>query len=257
MDFKSMKIKEINDFFKGLHVEEKIKYVDSLKLDERSGVKKVLEKIEKEHKKYLMEIKRVKDLWKIENLLNVDIIGGIDEAGRGPLAGPVVAACVVLPKNIFIEGINDSKKISPKKRDELFEIISKNALDIGIGIVDNEVIDNVNIFNATKIAMLRAINSLKKSPDYLLIDAVTLDDINIRQEAVIKGDSKSASIAAASIVAKVTRDRIIDRYDKEYPEYGFKNHKGYGTKEHYEAIKKHGITPIHRRSFLKNILEAN
>lgn len=257
MDFKSMKIKELNDFFKEMPIMEKVKYAKDLKEDDRSGAQKLLEKIKKQYYRHLEEMDRVKNLWSIENSLDVELIGGIDEAGRGPLAGPVVAACVILPSNLIIEGINDSKKISPKKREEIYSIIMDKAISVGVGIVDNDIIDTINIFQATKLAMLRALDEMEKKPEYLLIDALTLDDINIRQKAIIKGDSKSISIAAASIIAKVTRDRIIDEYDEVYPGYGFKNHKGYGTKEHYQGIEKHGITPIHRKSFLKNILEDN
>ena len=181
-------------------------------------------------------------------------IGGIDEAGRGPLAGPVVAAVVVFKPGTKIEGINDSKKLSEAKRDELFDIIKEQALDYGIGIVQKDEIDEYNILNATYMAMKKAINCLKKTPDYLLVDAAHVPDVNIDQKSIIKGDSKSISIAAASILAKVTRDSLMYEYDKMYPEYGFASHKGYGTDQHYKAIREHGITPIHRKSFLKNIL---
>ena len=156
--------------------------------------------------------------------------------------------------NTKIEGINDSKKLSEAKREELFDIIKEEALDYGIGIVNNEEIDKHNILNATYMAMKKALNCLKNIPDYLLIDAATIPGIDIHQKPIIKGDSKSISIAAASILAKVTRDNIMYQYDEIFPEYGFKSHKGYGTKEHYEAIEKYGITRIHRKSFLKNML---
>ena len=182
---------------------------------------------------------------------------GIDEVGRGPLAGPVVASVVVFEQNTKIEGINDSKKLSEAKREELFDIIKEKALDYGIGIVNNEDIDKYNILNATYMAMKKALNCLKSQPDYLLIDAATIPGIDINQKPIIKGDSKSISIAAASILAKVTRDSIMYSYDEIYPQYGFKGHKGYGTKEHYEAIESNGITPIHRKSFLKNLALKN
>ncbi len=156
--------------------------------------------------------------------------------------------------NTKIEGINDSKKLSESKREELFDRIKEEALDYGIGIVNNEDIDKYNILNATYMAMKKALNCLKNTPDYLLIDAATIPGIDIHQKPIIKGDSKSISIAAASILAKVTRDNIMYQYDEIFPEYGFKSHKGYGTKEHYEAIEKYGITRIHRKSFLKNML---
>jgi ribonuclease HII len=160
----------------------------------------------------------------------------------------------VFKPNTKIEGINDSKKLSEAKREELFDIIKEQALDYGIGIVNNNEIDEFNILNATYMAMKKAINCLKKSPDYLLIDAATIPGVDTPQKPIIKGDSKSISIAAASILAKVTRDSIMYQYDEMYPEYGFKSHKGYGTKEHYAAIENQGITPIHRKSFLKNML---
>lgn len=178
-----------------------------------------------------------------------EYVAGIDEAGRGPLAGPVVAAAVMLSKDTFISGLDDSKKLSEKKRELLYDEIVEKALAYGIGVVDEKYIDKVNILNATKKAMCKAVSSLKLKPDILLVDAVTLDDIDIKQLSIIKGDKKSVSIAAASIIAKVTRDRIITEMDLLYPQYGFKKHKGYGTKEHIEAIKKYGFCPIHRMSF--------
>ncbi len=194
--------------------------------------------------------------------VSLNNIGGIDEAGRGPLAGPVVAACVVLGEKFDIVGIDDSKKLSPKKREELFEKITSKALAYGIGIEDNNVIDEINILQATMRAMKTAAfetnrvlkeNTGKDGIKLLLLDAVSLRDIDIRQEPVIKGDAKSLSIAAASIIAKVTRDRIMTEYHEKYPYYGFDSNKGYGTKAHYEGINNHGITPIHRKTFLKNL----
>lgn len=177
-------------------------------------------------------------------------IAGIDEAGRGPLAGPVVAAAVILPQATMLEGLNDSKKISPKKREQLFNTIKEIALSVSVGIVSEKDIDSLNILNATKKAMLQAINGLKPTAQYLLIDAVSLEQTLIPQMSIIKGDLKSASIAAASIIAKVTRDRIIEEYAKEYPMYGFERHKGYGTREHINAIKEYGACSIHRLSFI-------
>ncbi len=188
-------------------------------------------------------------------------VAGVDEAGRGPLAGPVVAGCVVLPENFNVLGIDDSKKLSEKKREDLFEKIVKNALAYGIGIVDNNIIDEINILEATKLAMTQAIESaesmLKEKAGegigFLLTDAVELKGVSIPQNPIIKGDAKSLSIAAASIIAKVTRDRMMGKYHAEYPHYGFDSNKGYGTKAHYEGIDKYGITPIHRKTFLKNL----
>lgn len=183
-----------------------------------------------------------------------ELIAGIDEAGRGPLAGPVVAGAVILPKGLIIEGVNDSKKLSEKKRDTLYSIIVKEALCWGVGIVDNNIIDEINVLNAAKMAMKIAVGQLKFKPEVLLIDAEKLDIPEVRQEAIIKGDAKSISIAAASIIAKVTRDRIIEEYDKKFPDYGFAKHKGYGTAEHMEAIREKGLCEIHRKTFTKNII---
>lgn len=179
-------------------------------------------------------------------------IAGIDEAGRGPLAGPVVAAAVILDKSIVIPGINDSKKLSEAKREYLYDEIRAKAVSVGIGIIDEKTIDEINILQATLMAMKIAVESLTVEPDYLLIDAVRIDKLKIPQFPIIKGDSLSISIAAASIIAKVERDRILMGYDKKYPEYGFGKHKGYGTKQHMDCIRKFGLLPIHRRSFTKN-----
>ena len=176
-------------------------------------------------------------------------IAGIDEVGRGPLAGPVVTACVILPKNCKIKHLNDSKKIPKKHHEEIYQEILARALGIGIGIVDNNVIDQINIYEATKVGMLQAINQLKgevTKPDYLLIDAMHLET-SIPQQSLLKGDANSLSIAAASIVAKVTRDRMMADYANDYPGYAFEKNVGYGTKEHLEGLKKYGITPIHRK----------
>ena len=203
------------------------------------------------------ELQRLKNMLEIENNLynqGYKYICGVDEAGRGPLCGPVVAAAVILPKDICIEGVNDSKKLSEKKREKLYDDIMTRALAVGVGISDVDVIEKVNILNATKLAMIQAINNLQITPDYVIVDGNQKIDITIPLDTVIKGDSKSESIACASIIAKVTRDRILLKYDKEYPEYGFSKHKGYGTKLHIEAIKKYGITPIHRPSFCKKFI---
>ena len=204
------------------------------------------------------EIERLKEMLKIEDSLyseGYEYICGIDEAGRGPLCGPVVAAAVILPKDKYIEGVNDSKKLSPKKREKLYDDIKKEAISVGIGIMDVDIIEEINILNATKLAMIKAVKDLKIKPDYLLIDGNQLIDIDIEKQTVVSGDAKSESIAAASIIAKVTRDRMLINFDKLYPEYGFAKHKGYGTKIHIEAIKKYGLTPIHRKSFCKKFVE--
>ena len=178
----------------------------------------------------------------------INFIAGIDEVGRGPLVGPVVTAAVILPKDFYDERINDSKKLTEKKRELLYDVIMENAISVGIGISSEDVIDEINILNATKRAMLKAVNNLSVKPEHLLIDAVKLDT-DIPQTSIIKGDAKSESIAAASIIAKVTRDRMMIELDKIHPEYDFKHNKGYGTKKHIEAIRKYGIIKEHRKTF--------
>ncbi|GAA0708458.1 ribonuclease HII [Paraclostridium ghonii] len=254
---KDKSVKEINAIIDSLSPDEYLKYIDILKADERKSVKNIAIKLAKKLDKIRVENERLEMINTFENegyKNGYTYIGGIDEAGRGPLAGPVVAAVVVFKPGTKIEGINDSKKLSEAKRDELFDIIKEQALDYGIGIVQREEIDEYNILNATYMAMKKAINCLKNTPDYLLVDAAHIPDVSIDQKSIIKGDSKSISIAAASILAKVARDSIMYEYDKMYPEYGFASHKGYGTDQHYKAIREHGITTIHRKSFLKNIL---
>ena len=214
------------------------------------------------------ELERLTEIKKIEEELYINgtkSIAGIDEAGRGPLAGPVVVACVVMPRNSMIEGVNDSKKVSEKKREKLYEEITKEALGYGVGIISQTEIDKVNILNATKEGLTLAIKNLEKDlqeknrdfqkPEIILVDALTkIDTDHIPYRSIIKGDSKSYSIAAASIIAKVTRDRIMREWDEVYPMYGFEKHKGYGTAAHIAAIKEYGLCPLHRRSFVKNIV---
>ncbi len=179
---------------------------------------------------------------------------GIDEAGRGPLAGPVVAGAVILPPDCQILYINDSKKLSAKKREELYPVIMEEAVAVGVGMVSPQRIDEINILQATYEAMREAIHNLSVEPDILLNDAVTIPEVAIQQVPIIKGDAKSISIGAASIIAKVTRDRLMEEYDKILPEYGFASNKGYGTKAHIEALKTYGATPIHRRSFIQKFI---
>ena len=205
-----------------------------------------------------------KELDRLTNLKNKEIqlyqngiqtICGIDEAGRGPLAGPVVIAACVMPKDSMIEGVNDSKKISEKKRELLYEQITKEAISYGVGIIDQKRIDEINILNATKEGLTTALKELKIRPDLILVDALThIDTLGIPYQSIIKGDATCYCIAAASIIAKVTRDRIMRQWDEIYPQYGFEKHKGYGTKAHIEAIKEYGLCPLHRRSFVKNIV---
>lgn len=194
------------------------------------------------------------DLWEIHRSYlenGYQIICGVDEAGRGPLAGPVTAAAVVLPEGYEIPGLNDSKQLTDKKRRELFPVIQQEALAWGIAFVDEKIIDEVNILNATFMAMKDAISQLKVKPDLALIDGNRVTDFGVEAVPVVKGDAKVASIAAASILAKVARDEFMEKMDQEYPEYGFAVHKGYGTKRHYAAITEHGMSPIHRKTFLK------
>ncbi len=204
------------------------------------------------------EIERLNMLKEYENKLyeeGLQYIAGIDEAGRGPLAGPVVVGCVIMPKNSFIEGLNDSKKVSEKKREKLYDEITNEAIAWSVGIVDQNEIDEINILNATKKALTIAIQNLAVKPDRILVDALEhIDTCRIPYTSIIKGDAKNYSIAAASIIAKVTRDRIMCEWDKVYPVYGFATHKGYGTAKHIQAIKENGICMLHRRSFVKNII---
>lgn len=185
------------------------------------------------------------------------LVAGIDEAGRGPLAGPVVCACVIMPldEDKIVEGVNDSKKLTPKKREQLFEQIKNVAIDFCISIVDENTIDEINILNATKLGMKNAVKGLKNTPYCILIDAVKLENVDIKQENIIHGDALSYNIAAASILAKVTRDRLMEEYAVQFPQYCFEKHKGYGTKLHIEMLKKFGKCDIHRNSFIKNFIE--
>ena len=204
------------------------------------------------------EEERLKQLKQIEEEIyntGVETICGIDEAGRGPLAGPVVVAAVIMPRDSFIEGVNDSKKVSEKKRELLYDLITKEAIAWGVGIIDQKEIDRINILNATKEGLTTAIKNLEVKPDRIIVDALKgIDTLGIPYTSIIKGDAKCYSIAAASIIAKVTRDRIMRQWDEIYPQYGFEKHKGYGTAMHMQAIREYGLTPIHRRSFTKNIV---
>ena len=191
---------------------------------------------------------------KIEQAKGYKLIAGVDEVGRGPLAGPVVVACVIMPTDDLIDGIDDSKKVSEKKREKLYPLILEKAICVNIAVVDEKVIDEINILEATKKAMYEAVAGMKVQPEVVLIDAVKLD-LPCKTVSIIKGDAKSYNIGAASIVAKVYRDRIMNEYAKIYPQYGFEKNKGYGTKAHIDAIKEFGATPIHRQSFIKNFVE--
>ncbi len=214
------------------------------------------EREEKKALKLQLEKQRIEEMCAYEKeYSDYEFICGIDEAGRGPFAGPVVAGAVILPKDSRILYVNDSKKLSEKKREELYDIIMKEAVSVGVGIAAPERIDEINILNATYEAMQQAINNLTVTPDILLNDAVNIPGIDIKQIPIIKGDAKSLSIASASIIAKVTRDRIMYGYDKLYPEYGFAKHKGYGTKQHREALAEYGPCPIHRKTYIKKYVK--
>ena len=224
---------------------------EELILDGRAGVQAAISKRKRELQKQVDEDLRLEKMLAYEKELyaqGIDLIAGVDEVGRGPLAGPVVAAAVILPKACKIPGLNDSKKIPKSKHKAIYEAVLQNAIAIGIGVKDNQVIDQVNIYEATKLAMMEAIGQLDPQPQHLLIDAMKLD-LPIPQTSIIKGDANSLSIAAASIVAKVTRDQMMEEFDCEYPGYDFTQNAGYGTANHLAGLHKLGVTPIHRRSF--------
>ena len=235
--------------------EERKSMLALLKDDTRTGVINLIKKYEKQEEKYLAELARIEVMKQFEYAhADATYICGIDEVGRGPLAGPVVAGAVILDPNNDILYLNDSKKLSEAKRNELYEEIKEKAIAYQIGIMPPAVIDELNILNATYKAMQEAVHGLSVTPDLLLNDAVIIPDLPMEQVKIIKGDAKSLSIAAASILAKVERDRMRVEYDKLYPEYGFASNKGYGSKEHIEALKKYGPCPIHRASFIKNFV---
>ena len=227
--------------------------------DSRIGVQKLLvkyyrlqEALQKQREKSETMLVEERRLW----AEGYALVGGMDEVGRGPLAGPVVAACVILPPDLVIEGVDDSKKLTAGKRERFYDIISDKAEAIGVGMVGPERIDEINIYQATMEAMFQAVNACRKAPQYVLIDAMHLESLSVPQLSIVGGDGKSQSIAAASIIAKVTRDRMMDKLAGTYPQYGFEQHKGYGTKQHVEAIRRYGMSPIHRRSFMKKILQG-
>ena len=251
MDVKSAK--EIKEQFQTAGEQELMELVKQYGEDERPGIQKLVEGAGKKLLALQKERCRIEALSQYERQYEkYTYICGIDEVGRGPLAGPVVAGAVILPKNCDILYINDSKKLTEKKREELYGIIMEKAVACAVGYATPERIDEINILQATYEAMRDAIAHLQYTPDILLNDAVTIPGVNIRQVPIIKGDAKSISIGAASIIAKVTRDRLMVEYDKVFPEYDFAGNKGYGSAAHIEALKKYGPTPIHRRSFIKN-----
>jgi ribonuclease HII len=249
------KINEIKIEFEVTPLEQLDEILDKYRNDARTGVKKIIKKYESEKVKLQEEKIRTENMKIYETKYKeYSYICGIDEVGRGPLAGPVVASAVILPKDCSILYINDSKQLTEKKREELFDQIMEQAIAVGVGSIPPGKIDEINILQATYEAMRQAISNLTVIPDLLLNDAVTIPGIAIKQVPIIKGDEKSISIAAASIIAKVTRDRLMTAYDKIFPQYGFAGNKGYGSKEHIEALKKFGPSPIHRNSFINNFI---
>lgn len=247
------KISEIKKVLEAAEEAELPLLMEQYGKDEREGVKKLLAKCQKKLDAYSKELERTENMKMYEKKYGeYSYICGIDEVGRGPLAGPVVAAAVILPKDCNILYINDSKKLTEQKREELYDQIMEQAVSVGIGIVSHERIDEINILQATYEAMRQAVGKLSVTPDLLLNDAVTIPELPMKQVPIIKGDAKSISIAAASIVAKVTRDRMMVELDRFYPEYGFAGNKGYGSAVHIQALKEIGPCSIHRRSFIKN-----
>jgi ribonuclease HII len=250
---KKASITEIKTEFSNADISDYTGLIEKYSSDERSGVMKLVETYSRKLDAYMAELERMDRMYNYEREnSSCKYICGIDEVGRGPLAGPVVAAAVILPKDCDILYLNDSKQLSAKKRDELYEEIMEKAVAVGIGMADEKVIDEINILNADYEAMKIAVSKLNVTPDLLLNDAVTIPDVDIPQIPIIKGDTLSASIAAASIVAKVTRDRLMEEYEDIYPGYGFAKNKGYGSAAHIEALKIIGPCPIHRQTFIKN-----
>lgn len=250
------KISEIKEKIESVAIRDRKEILDKYRQDERSGVQKLIAKYDKEEEKLQIELERLEVMKQYEKEYeSFGYVCGIDEAGRGPLAGPVVAGAVILPKDCEILYLNDSKKLSEKKRELLYDEIMEKALAVGVGVASPTVIDEINILQADYEAMRMAIANLSIKPDVLLNDAVTIPKVDMKQVNIIKGDAKSVSIAAASIIAKVTRDRMMVEYDKLYPEYGFTSNKGYGSASHIKALKELGPCPIHRKSFIGNFMQ--
>lgn len=250
-----LKIGKIKEIYQAADISVLPEFISAYESDERNGVITLVNKARKQIEALEKEKKRTEAMKAYEHqYASYEYICGIDEVGRGPLAGPVVAGAVILPKDCDILYLNDSKQVSAKKREELYDIIMDKAVATGLGYVSPERIDEINILQATYEAMREAIQNLQVRPDILLNDAVTIPEVTIKQVPIIKGDAKSVSIAAASIIAKVTRDRLMEQYDEIMPEYGFASNKGYGAAMHIEAIKKYGPSPIHRKTFIKNFI---
>lgn len=248
---------DIKTIFQAADINKLPELIEEYSRDSRSGIQMLIKNAVKKIDALVIEKERTEKLKQYEKKYEqYTYICGIDEVGRGPLAGPVVAGAVILPKDCDILYLNDSKKLSEKKREELYDIIMDKAVSTGLGYTSPERIDEINILQATYEAMRQAIEGLEVRPGLLLNDAVTIPQVDIRQLPIIKGDAKSISIAAASIIAKVTRDRLMVQYAEIFPEYGFAQNKGYGSQRHIEALKKYGPAPIHRRSFIKNFVEV-
>lgn len=249
------KINDIRNTLQAATIQELPVFISQYEMDSRAGVRNLVDKAKKQLLAYEKELARTEKMKKYEKQYSeYDFICGIDEVGRGPLAGPVVAAAVILPKDCGLLYLNDSKQLSEKKREELYEKIMEQAVAVGVGYNSPERIDEINILQATYEAMREAVHGLRVVPDLLLNDAVTIPGLDMRQIPIIKGDAKSISIAAASIVAKVTRDRLMVQYDEVFPGYGFASNKGYGAESHIEALKTLGSCPIHRKTFIKNFV---
>jgi ribonuclease HII len=243
-------IKEIEHILENLQ-DDNDPILHDLLMDKRKGVQQLVQRWKKKREQERIKQQLFAEMSVYERKLRekgCQWIAGVDEAGRGPLAGPVVAAAVILPENFYLPGINDSKKLTEQMREKFFNRIMEEAVSVGIGFVSAKEIDNINIYEASKLAMIKAVKQLNPQPEHLLVDALSLP-ISIPQTSLVKGDAKSFTIAASSIVAKVTRDRYMKRLGEKYPQYGFEHHMGYGTKLHLEAIKEHGVTSEHRKSF--------
>lgn len=258
MDISKLTIKELEQFFKSGQVTEDL--LAACRQDGRAAAGKLLQRYERQQAKLAEEKRRLLSMYRYEQEARekgCELIAGVDEAGRGPLAGPVSVAAVILPEKLMLPRLNDSKKLSAKVRDELYDEIMEKAVAVKQIFVDSAVIDRINILQATMQGMYDAVYGLSQKPQMVLIDAVHLDRLPMPQLSLIKGDAKSASIAAASIIAKVSRDRLMDEYDRKYPQYGFASHKGYGTAEHVEAVRRYGPCPIHRLTFepVRSIVE--
>ncbi|NLK37196.1 MAG: ribonuclease HII [Epulopiscium sp.] len=253
----ALSIQELKKILESCPMEKLPTELEKWKEDSRKGVIQLLQTYQKRYEAEERENQRLEELLSYERSYyakGIEYIAGIDEVGRGPLAGPVVAAAVILPKECKIHGINDSKKLSEQKREELYHVILEKALAYGIGVVSQERIDEINILQATYEAMRMALEQLAVTPQQILADAVTIPGVMLPQKGIVKGDAKSISIGAASILAKVTRDRMMIEWDAAYPQYGFASHKGYGSAEHIKVIKQQGLCPLHRRSFVKNLM---